>query len=575
MSAFYFLKNMGKDHWLFHTGIPAIKVTAVISGLFCFAVSILMISGYIQLALADPLNSPALLNLLDELEEKADDEELLRQIRELDLLARKAYFTQVWQMQAGSYLLLGSAAVFILCLNVLAVLRKKSPVSDKDYSNKQESRPLTRRVLLSTGILLFASSLVIGFNLNPASSIIKSHTQEEKSISTEQIIIEAETESYWSSFRGPGGLSLAPVETSTVNWDGQTGEGINWKVKVPKPGKSSPVVWENRIFLTGADMEGEEVYCFDAASGELLWQYKTVDIPGSPLKPPEVSVDTGYAAPTMVTDGQMVYALFASGNLVCLDMDGNMVWAKNIGVPVNHYGHSSSPMLFHDLIILQYDQSENSRVFALKKESGEMAWQTARDVMTCWSSPILINTSSGSALVLNGNPFVVSYNPLTGEELWRVDCLFGEIGASPSSSDGNVFAASEYAPAVCIDALTGEIRWEVYGYLPAVSSPLASDGFLIIATSYGIAACYSTQDFNLYWEHEFEEGFYASPVLAGDNVYLLDRSGIMHIVKLAPEYSLVNECMLGEASDCTPAFLKEYIIIRGSEHLFCIEGVNE
>jgi outer membrane protein assembly factor BamB len=575
MSAFYFLKNMGKDHWLFHTGIPVIKVTAVISGLFCFAVSILMISGYIQLALADPLNSPALLNLLDELEEKADDEELLRQIRELDLLARKAYFTQVWQMQAGSYLLLGSAAVFILCLNVLAVLRKKSPVSDKDYSNKQESRPLTRRVLLSTGILLFASSLVIGFNLNPASSIIKSHTQEEKSISTEQIIIEAETESYWSSFRGPGGLSLAPVETSTVNWDGQTGEGINWKVKVPKPGKSSPVVWENRIFLTGADMEGEEVYCFDAASGELLWQYKTVDIPGSPLKPPEVSVDTGYAAPTMVTDGGMVYALFASGNLVCLDMDGNMVWAKNIGVPANHYGHSSSPMLFHDLIILQYDQSENSRVFALKKESGEMAWQTARDVMTCWSSPILINTSSGSALVLNGNPFVVSYNPLTGEELWRVDCLFGEIGASPSSSDGNVFAASEYAPAVCIDALTGEIRWEVYGYLPAVSSPLASDGFLIIATSYGIAACYSTQDFNLYWEHEFEEGFYASPVLAGDNVYLLDRSGIMHIVKLAPEYSLVNECMLGEASDCTPAFLKEYIIIRGSEHLFCIEGVNE
>ena len=117
--------------------------------------------------------------------------------------------------------------------------------------------------------------------------------------------------------------------------------------------------------VSGADLEGQEVYCFDRNTGELLWQKPVVGIPGSPEEPPDVSFDTGYAAPTMTTDGIHVFAIFATGDLVCLNFKGERIWALNLGVPQNHYGHSSSLIIYRNLLIIQYDHDGGARLIAM------------------------------------------------------------------------------------------------------------------------------------------------------------------------------------------------------------------
>ena len=127
-----------------------------------------------------------------------------------------------------------------------------------------------------------------------------------------------------------------------IEWDGAAGTNIVWKSAIPKEGFNSPVIWGDKIFIAGADAASREVYCYNRADGKLLWTGKADNIPGSPSAMPKVTEDTGLSAPTLTTDGKRVFAIFATGDVIAFDMNGKRVWAKNLGVPDNHYGHSSS-----------------------------------------------------------------------------------------------------------------------------------------------------------------------------------------------------------------------------------------
>ena len=142
---------------------------------------------------------------------------------------------------------------------------------------------------------------------------------------------------------------------------------------------SSPIVWEGRIFLTGADDESRQLYCVDADSGKLLWQHDVDGVPGSPDsgKLPEVLDQAGFAAPTPTTDGKYVAAVFATGELVCVDTQGKRNWIRHLGVPNNHYGHASSLLCHEDLLFVQYDQKENSQLLAFNLASGKPVWQAS------------------------------------------------------------------------------------------------------------------------------------------------------------------------------------------------------
>ncbi|MCX6273554.1 MAG: PQQ-binding-like beta-propeller repeat protein, partial [Bacteroidetes bacterium] len=340
---------------------------------------------------------------------------------------------------------------------------------------------------------------------------------------------------------------------------------------IPLPGYNSPIIWNDRIFLSGANETKRELYCFDANTGKLLWLTKAEKIPGSPVEVPKVNRETGFCAPSLTTDGRRVYAIFANGDIIAVDMDGKKVWEKNLGLPKNHYGHSSSLNIYRDNVIVQYDQSGNASVMALSGKSGEVMWKTNRDVRVSWSSPVVVNTGQRTEILLAADPYVASYDPGNGKELWRFSCISGEVGPSLAYADGIVFSVNEYSKLAAIRiGDQPRLLWEDTEYLSDVPSPVADKDYLFLCSSYGTFVCYEAKTGRKLWDKEFGKTVYASPILAGGNIFLMDSKGIMHIFKAGKTYEPVHDPVLGEGSFCTPAFAEGRIYIRGDKNLYCI-----
>jgi outer membrane protein assembly factor BamB len=210
-------------------------------------------------------------------------------------------------------------------------------------------------------------------------------------------------------------------------------------------------------------------------------------------------------------------------------------------------------------------------VLALDTASGEILWDIERDVQISWSSPILIHLNGTVQLVLNTNPFVAGYDAATGKELWRHEGVTGEVAPAPAYAAGRIFVANEYSRLAAID-INGPARllWENDEELPEVSSPLATEEFVFVATAGGTVACRKADSGEAAWVQEFDKGFYSSPILVGDRIYLMDRDGLTHIFKCAGSYQKIGECSLGEPSSCIPAFADGSICIRGDKFLYRI-----
>ncbi|MEE8376802.1 MAG: PQQ-binding-like beta-propeller repeat protein [Candidatus Aminicenantaceae bacterium] len=533
--------------------------------------SVLMIANYLQTKSNDPLNSQVITQLISKLQDNPEDSVLKEQIRALDLLARKAYFTYQWQIRTGGYLLFAFVLLLLLAFKFLSSLQPRLPNLDEGLRSEEgwENKLLSRKYILFGGLGVFMLALILGIvsqsELKNIGLVKKGGSQASDFASIEEM------KKNWPGFRGPEGNGVAVDADYPTDWDGSSGENILWKTPISHPGYNSPIIWGKKIFLSGADRDTQVVYCFDADSGDLLWQTELNDIPGSPERRPSVGDDTGFAAPTMTTDGERVFALFATGDIACLDLEGKRIWAKNLGVPDNHYGHSSSLITYQDLLIVPFDQNTGGRLLALRARSGDVVYDQLRDVEISWASPILVDTGDRIELILNSNPFVMSHDPRTGEELWRVKCMLGEVAPSPVYADGMVFAVNDYARLVGIKLKgTPEVVWEYIDDLSEVASPLATKEFVFMAASFGTISCFDSKSGERYWFHDFDEGFYSSPILVGDKVYCMDMSGVLYIFKAQKEFELISRNELGEWAMTIPAFMHNRIYIRGKKHLFCI-----
>jgi outer membrane protein assembly factor BamB len=420
--------------------------------------------------------------------------------------------------------------------------------------------------LVACGVGLALMSLVL-------TAAAKTRTDQPRDV---DVASESEhTLRNWTSFRGPGGNGHAARASPPLRWNGKDGNNILWKTRVPKHGMSSPVIWGNRLFVTGADDSSRQICCLDTDTGKLLWQHDVNGIPGAPQDGllPNVLEETGFAAPTPTTNGRYVAAVFATGELVCVNMKGERIWARHLGVPKNHYGHASSLISHGDMLFVQYDQNENSRLLALDLASGKPAWQVKRGAIS-WSSPILVDNKGRMELVLTNSKAVDSYDPKNGKRLWHVDCLDGEVAPSAAYANGVVFVASEGATASAIDVGSHEsapkILWQWDETLPDAASPVANERCLILPTGFGVVSCLDANTGELLWEHEFDDGFYSSPILVNDRVYIIDLSGTMQIFRLDDEFERLGASTIGEDAYATPAFVGDRIYIRGVTHLFCI-----
>lgn len=551
-----------------------VKRVAVVAAVFAVITSVLLIANYIQTKSIDPLNSKALSSLMTKLQENPDDTALKEQIRALDLLARKAYFTHRWQLRTGSILLFVFVLVFLAALKYMGSLKSRlpdlneSPVPDDTW----ETRMLSRRSIIFSGLGLFVLAVVLGIlSENDIKHLGLERPDGDVAVGETDFPGIEEIRKNWPGFRGPEGNGISYHTDVPTQWEGKSNKNICWKIPIPLPGFNSPILWGDRIFLSGADRKNQAVYCIDAGRGTVLWQVEVNNIPGTPAKRPKTTEDTGYAAPTMTTGGKRVFAVFATGDIVCLDFTGKQIWAKNLGVPGNHYGHASSLAIHHGLVLVQYDHKKGGHLLALNADTGLVIYDKPRDVDISWASPIVVDTGDRAEVILNAAPIVIAYAPQTGRELWRVDCMSGEVAPSPAYADGMVYVVNETANLTAVKlGVPPVIAWEYEDDISEVSSPLATKKFVFMASSYGTVSCFNSKTGERYWVHEFDNGFYSSPVLVGDNVYLMDMDGAMHIFKAAEQFELTGTNELGEKAVTIPAFSPGRIYIRGDKHLFCI-----
>jgi outer membrane protein assembly factor BamB len=583
---------------------------AIVAGAFALLTGILMIANYIQLKKADPISMTVVNTLVDRLNENPADSALRTEIRTLDLLSRKAYFTSQWQIRTGGYLLLAALAILVISLQIIEYRKKIIPVLSTDTADviMLQNRKARRYIVIGGSIFLITAATFGFLSYNDLTDRLSSLSRGEEpsfeqgvasgnisvtdlndstaeltetgSATTEEIPVSASesTETTataaapasadnFPNFRGIGGTGIASKRNIPVSWDGSKGANVLWKTALPMPGQNSPIVWRNKVFATGASAEKQEVYCFDADNGKILWTIRV----GSGTKKPTVTGETGYAAPTSVTDGKNVYAVFSTGDIAAIDMDGKKVWEKDLGLPDNYYGHASSLMLAGGNIIVQFDQRSSQKIMALATQTGNTVWSTNRQVKISWSSPIVVNTGTRNEIITVAEPYVTAYNPANGQELWKMECISGEVGPSLAYANGIVFSVNDYSKLSAIKlGSQPAMLWESNDYLSDIPSPVATDKYLFLATSYGTVVCYDAVTGQKFWEHDFGKSIYASPMIVENKVYLLDIAGVMHILSVDKEFKLIREPKLGEYSACTPAFTNGRIYLKGDKNLYCI-----
>jgi len=572
---------------LYHASAGA----AAVGGVFSAVVLAVLVVTWAQMARTDMANSADLAALKTQLFAHPGDPDLLARIRQLDLQLRTDYFARRRRMEVGGWMLLAGAAVLV---GGVKLARQAQPTLPSPGP-----APALGRIEQRTQRI--GRWLVGGVAGGCAAAVAAAAVLYQPVALTSEVRYPTFTElaANWPRFRGPGGSGTSAYTNVPSRWDARTGQGILWKTPIPLAGKGSPVVWGDRVFCTGATEQTSEVFCFDAGNGKLLWRrpIKTASSPATP----ELFEDTGYAPSTPVVDGQRVYAIFPNGDLACLNFRGAVLWTKSTGVPHNTYGHATSLTMFENLLIVQLDQGMDpneglSRITAIDGATGDVVWANDRPVKASWTTPIIAQSPSGSQLITSADPWVISYDPTTGMELWRAKVMAGDVAPSPVYSGGMVLVAHSEAYLTAVrtdgsdDVTETHVAWQKEDGLPDITSPVADGQRVYLVDSGGLMTCYRIADGEKLWEKQLDGDFTASPSLVGDRLYLLARSGDCFILAAGDEYRQVGQASLNthtaqeegeddeaageegppEKFDASPAFMNGRIYIRGSQNLYCI-----
>jgi outer membrane protein assembly factor BamB len=386
----------------------------------------------------------------------------------------------------------------------------------------------------------------------------------------------------WPRFRGPDGSGTSPKSDAPVRWDVKSGAGIAWKAEVPAPGYNSPIVWGDRVFVSGATREARTVYCFDTASGRLLWQCPIEPPPGTTFKPPDLAEETGYAASTMATDGRHVYSIFGHGNLAAVTFDGKVAWAKHLGVPRNPYGYATSLAVWQGRVIVQFDQGEsepaNSKLLSFDGATGRLVWEKPRPVASSWATPIVVEAAGKTQIIALGPPFVIAYAAGDGAELWRVEGIEGEVAPSPVFAGGLAFVVSPSHKLMAIrpdgtgNVTATHVVWQAEESMPDVTSPVSDGTWALTVTSGGQLLCFDAKDGKKVWEKDLETEVQSSPAIFGNRLYVACTNGTTVVAELGREYRELARNELGEKILASPALVGGRLYLRGLQHLFCLAG---
>jgi len=553
---------------------------AIVAAVFTVVVAVLLAIHVHAMKAGIPARSAELEKMKEQAKANPTDETLAQLILDTDTQLRRDQFAGLYFVKRGTILLV--VTVVLLVGSILWAVShhpKKPDVRPQgDLKTHQVRQAGLTRTTFSVAVILLCSGALFWVLHAPQTDIVPDDTA-----ATSLYTPMEEMENQWPTFRGPGGLGVCRFENIPDTWDGASGDNILWKTPIPLPGHNSPVVWDNRVFLTGATEDKQQVFCFDADSGQLLWS-GDVSIPANPDRDDmDIMEDTGYAACTAVTDGKRICAIFAGGDMGCFTVDGKLLWEKHFGIPDSMYGYAASLTAYEKTVIVQWDvgyeegDESKSKLIGLDWQTGNTVWETHRPVVNSWSSPTVVNVGDGYQILTTAAPFVIAYDAKTGSELYRTECIEGDIAASAIIAANKIFAIEPYNKLVAVNTENASgnvtethILWENDSEMPDICSPVANEQFVWTLVTQGLLGCYNVADGEDVYAQEIKGSFQASPTLIGDRMYLLAEDGAMLIVGTGAEYAELKRNELGEKCYACPAFQDGRIYIRGKESIYAI-----
>jgi len=382
----------------------------------------------------------------------------------------------------------------------------------------------------------------------------------------------------WPCWRGPKGDGTSMETNLPTRWDSVT--NVVWKIPVPGVGYSSPIVWNERLFLTTALPETHEkvLLCFDTKKGDLLWQ-KTV------LKSTFENKhdNNSYASGTPSTDGTRVYVSFLDIQDVVVaayDFSGKQIWLQRPGTFSSPHGYSCSPVLYEDKVIINGDSQGDSFAAALSRTDGHIIWKVKHDKPAhSFSTPIFRKIGGKMQMIFCGNREIASYNPDNGSKYWFISGPSEDFCSSPvyNGKSGLVFVSSSWPERNLVavkpdgkgDVTKSHVIWESRKGAYYVPSPVCTDDYLFTTMTTGQVHCIEVATGKILWTEDLGTQ-YSSSVLAGGLVYMPNDNGVITVIKPGPKFEYVAKNPIGERMYASPAISNGKIYLRGFQHLFCI-----
>ncbi len=377
----------------------------------------------------------------------------------------------------------------------------------------------------------------------------------------------------WTGFRGPLGNGISDEIGLPVKLD--IDKHVAWKIQLPGKGLSSPLVVGNRVFVTssgGTRQDRLQILCLSSIDGSVIWRRQFWAM-GSTMCHSKTSI----AAPTPVTDGESLFAIFSSNDLFCLDLDGNLKWLRGLTVDYpnarNSLGMASSLVMTDDILVVQVENDSESFVAGLNKTNGGNLWKIDRPKSANWTTVTIRKSNFGKEQVLlQSGKGIHAIDPLNGKVIWHYS-----DGAStiPSSAlDGNML----YVPSQGLTALelsrdgkSFKQKWRSGRLRPGTASPLVHGNHVYSLNNAGVLACADVESGKRLWQLRLDGPFGGSPVVADNHLYVFNEEGMAQVVDLtAPEGDITGKMDLGEMIQCSPAIANGAIYVRSNSHIWKI-----
>jgi outer membrane protein assembly factor BamB len=412
----------------------------------------------------------------------------------------------------------------------------------------------------------------------------------------------------WPHWRGPLANGAAPKANPPITWDTKT--NIKWKTELPGRGSATPIIWGDQVFIltavktdrvaAAADLPKTDpaliiktkapnhfhqfiVLAFDRRTGKLRWK----QIAAEKVPHEGHHISHSYAAGSPTTDGRFLYVSFGSFGTFCYNLDGKLIWQRDLGLLNTRYGwgEAVTPFIHGDSLLLNWDQEKDSALICLDARTGKTKWRVERDEKTSWNTPLVVKHNGITQVIVNGTNRARGYDLQTGAALWQCGGMTVNAIPSPVAADGVAYCMSGYngagAVAVPLESrgdlgMDGKVVWRIARGTPYVPSPLlVGDRLYFTQATAELLTILDIKSGQAVLDRERlpdVASFYASPIAAAGRVYLVDRSGTTLVLRQGDKLDVLATNKLDDPIDASPAAVGRQLFLRGEKYLYCIEA---